>query len=88
MQIQKSNIHDIIEKINQLSVYLKDCITILQKINKKKDDDKKKGSACSINGKKYELEVYNVVKNSKINGNSFNTQLESELGGCSFKNDI
>ena len=29
-----------------------------------------------------------MVKNSKINGNSFNTQLESELGGCSSKNDI
>ena len=88
MKIQISKINDVIEKINQLSAYLKDCITILQKINKKNDDGKKKGSACSINGKKYELEVYNVVKNSKINGNCFNTQLESELGGCSSKNDI
>lgn len=48
----------------------------------------KKGSACSINGKKYELEVHNIVKNVKLNGNLFNTQQESELGGCSFKNDI
>lgn len=87
MKMQISKIHNVIEKINQLSVYLKDCITILQKIDKKKDD-KKKGSACSVNGKNYELKVYNVVKNSKINGNCFNTQLESELGGCSFKNDI
>ena len=46
---------DVIEKINQALIYLKDCITILQKINKKKDDDNKKCSACSINGKKYEL---------------------------------
>jgi hypothetical protein len=48
----------------------------------------KKGSGCSINGKKYELQVYNIVKNSKLNGNMFNTQNENELGGCSSKNDI
>lgn len=47
-----------------------------------------KGSGCSINGKKYELEVYNVVKKSKLNGKLFNTQNEDELGGCSSKNDI
>jgi len=47
-----------------------------------------RGSGCSINGKKYELEVYNVVKHCKLNGNVFNTQQEDELGGCSFKNDI
>ena len=47
-----------------------------------------KGSGCSVNGKKYELEVYNVVKNSKLNGTLFNTQNEDELGGCSSKNDI
>jgi hypothetical protein len=48
----------------------------------------KNGSMCSINGKKYELEVYNVVKKSKLNGTIFNTQNENELGGCSSKNDI
>jgi len=48
----------------------------------------KKGSGCSINGKKYELKVYNVVKKSKLNGTIFNTQNEDELGGCSSKNDI
>ena len=47
-----------------------------------------KGSGCSIYGKKYELEVYNVVKKSKLNGTIFNTQNENELGGCSSKNDI
>ena len=26
----------------------------------------KNGSECSINGKKYELQVYNIVKNSKL----------------------
>lgn len=48
----------------------------------------KKGYGCSISGKKYELQVYNIVKNSKLNGKTFNTQFEYELGGCSFKNDI
>ena len=48
----------------------------------------KKGSICSINGKKYELEIYNILKNTELNGNIFNTQNENELGGCSSKNDI
>jgi hypothetical protein len=47
-----------------------------------------KGSGCSISGKKYELEVYNVVKKCELNGNNFNTQNEDELGGCTAKNDI
>ena len=47
-----------------------------------------KGFRSSINGKKYELQVYNILKNSKLNGNNFNTQNEYELGGCSSKNDI
>ena len=47
-----------------------------------------KGSRCSVSGKKYELEVYNIVKKCKLNGNDFNTQTEIELGGCSSKNDI
>lgn len=47
-----------------------------------------KGSGCSISGKKYELEVYNIVKKCKLNNNDFNIQKENELGGCSFKNDI
>lgn len=48
----------------------------------------KKGSRCSTNGKKYELEIYNIVKKCKLNGKLFNTQLEGELGGCCSKNDI
>ena len=47
-----------------------------------------KGSGCSVSGKKYELEVYNVVKKCKLNNNDFNTQKEDELGGCNSKNDI
>jgi len=52
------------------------------------NETNKKGSRCSISGKKYELAVYNIVKKTKLNGIEFNTQKESELGGCSSKNDI
>lgn len=45
-------------------------------------------SNCSKYGKKYELQIYNIVKNCKLNGIKFNTQDEKELGGCSSKNDI
>ena len=48
----------------------------------------KKGSRCSVNGKKYELEVFNIVKNCTLNEKRFNIQSEGELGGCSSKNDI
>ena len=49
---------------------------------------KEKGSGCSIRGKEYELQVYHILKNCKLNDINFNTQLENELGGCSAKNDI
>ena len=49
---------------------------------------KKTGSLCSKEGKKYEIIIYNIVKNCTINGNIFNTQKISELGGCSSINDI
>ena len=44
-----------------------------------------KGFGCSFYGKKYELEVFSIVKNCEFigNGNMFNTQFEHELGGCS-----
>lgn len=48
----------------------------------------KKGSKSSINGNKYEREIYNILKYTYINGEKFNTQIESELGGSSSKNDI
>jgi hypothetical protein len=47
-----------------------------------------KGSKCSINGKKYELEIFNILKYCKLNKKPFNTLSEDELGGCSRKNDI
>jgi hypothetical protein len=47
-----------------------------------------KGTGCAVSGKKYELMVYNIVKKCKLNEKEFNTQKETELGGCSSKNDI
>jgi hypothetical protein len=48
----------------------------------------KKGAKSSLNGKKYELQVYNILKKCKLYDNYFNIQLEEEIGGCSYKNDI
>lgn len=48
----------------------------------------KKGSRCSVSGNIYELLVHNVVKKCKLNDSYFNTQTNSELGGCGSKNDI
>jgi hypothetical protein len=50
----------------------------------------KRGSNCSIEGKKYELLIYEIAKKcvSKITGKSFNTQASEELGGSSAENDI
>jgi hypothetical protein len=42
----------------------------------------------SVSGKKYELEVFNIVKNCTLNGVKFNSQNEKELGGSSARNDI
>jgi hypothetical protein len=47
-----------------------------------------KGHLCSINGKKYEIQIYNIVKKCKYNSFDFNIQNESELGYSSPKNDI
>jgi len=47
-----------------------------------------KGRLCSINGKKYELQIYNIVKKCKYNNFDFNIQNENDLGCSSSKNDI
>ena len=47
-----------------------------------------KGSLCSINGNKYEKQIYDIVSNCKLNNLPFNTQSENELGGSSAANDI
>lgn len=47
-----------------------------------------KGSKCSFYGKKYEMQVYNIVKNCFFNTKPFNTQDIKELGGCTSTNDI
>jgi len=45
-------------------------------------------SNCSIEGLKYELQVYNTIKNCCINNKLFNTQNKEDLGGSKYKNDI
>jgi hypothetical protein len=47
-----------------------------------------KGKRCSINGKKYEKQVYRVVSHCELNGYPFNTQSIDELGGSKSVNDI
>jgi hypothetical protein len=47
-----------------------------------------KGLLCSINGAYYENKIFNIVKNCKINGITFNTQTNEQLGGSSSYNDI
>jgi hypothetical protein len=49
---------------------------------------KTKGSQCSASGADYEKKIHQVVKNSCIDDNPFNTQKECELSGSSCKNDI
>ena len=34
----------------------------------------KKGAKASLNGKKYELQIYNILKKCKCNDNYFNIQ--------------
>ena len=59
----------------------------LWRSNRKKDS-LPKGSLCSINGNKYEKEIYDIVSKCKLNDIPFNTQSENELGGSSAANDI
>jgi hypothetical protein len=47
-----------------------------------------KGSGCSRNGNKYELEIYKIVSNTLINERKFNTQSQNQLGGSSILTDI
>jgi hypothetical protein len=63
-------------------------LNILSKLNISEETKPIKGSGCSISGKNYESQIYNIVKKCKLNVKDFNTQSEEELGGCSSKNDI
>lgn len=47
-----------------------------------------KGKMCSVNGNKYEKDVYNVVSKCLLNDKIFNTQKEEDLGGSTISNDI
>jgi predicted small secreted protein len=59
-------------------------------INDYKTSSPIKGSQCSVSGNNYEKQIYNIVKKCKITNSdkAFNTQLDTELGGSSIKNDI
>jgi hypothetical protein len=67
---------------------MKDIIKNFNNLKINSIDKKPKGSLCSINGKKYEKEIHNILKKCHIKGNLFNTQNEKDLGSCSCKNDI
>lgn len=49
-----------------------------------------KGANCSINGKKYEEEIYKIVSKCiiKEKNTKFNNQKKEDLGGCKKKHDI
>ena len=47
-----------------------------------------KGSNCSVKGRDYELKIHGIVKQCKLGDQFFNTQKDTELGGCSAANDI
>jgi len=47
-----------------------------------------RGSGCSVSGKKYEMDVYQIVRRCTLHGTPFNTQSPDALGGCSAKNDL
>lgn len=49
---------------------------------------KLRGSQCSVNGNKYEVEIYNITTDSYINEEPFNTQRVEDLAGSSHRNDI
>ena len=72
----------------KLYVNMKNTSIIVSKKTNETNKTNEKGFMCSVSGKKYEMEVYNIVKKCKLNGKDFNTQTEVELGGCSSKNDI
>lgn len=48
----------------------------------------RKGRMCSVEGNKYEKNVYHIVKKCSIKKKLFNTQKENDVAGSSSKNDI
>ena len=48
----------------------------------------KNGKKPSENGKKYEIDIVNIIKYTYINNEKFNSQKEDDLGGSSSKVDI
>lgn len=48
----------------------------------------KRGDGCSRSGNKYERMIYDIVSNTLIGGNKFNTQYPYQLGGSLASIDI
>jgi len=62
--------------------------TVYKTLYKSAEKILNKGANCSKEGKKYELKIYNILRNCTCNNIIFNTQLPSQLGGCSSNNDL
>ena len=45
-------------------------------------------SQCSRSGNKYEIDVYNILKNTFIGNNKFNTQKQTDLAHSTSGNDL
>lgn len=83
--------NELLEKNKLLNIQIENLMNLVNKLeikNEKNIVKYKKGSLCSINGNKYELEVFNIVSKCKLNNKPFNLQNKNELGGSHFKNDI
>ena len=62
--------------------------TVHKTLHKSVQKIENKGANCSKEGKKYELAIYNILKNCTFNDIIFNTQKPNQLGGCSSENDL
>ena len=87
---------NIYKKYQDISMELEKTKRELEKTKEELEDIKNKKmkvSRCSKEGKKYEQVVYEIVKKCSIvssenEKHQFNTQELSDLGGCSYRNDL
>jgi len=80
-----------INKINKINKILEKFLSIKKQLLIKSIDQlmyPPKGHVCSVNGRKYEQQNYNIIKNCSLNGQIFNTQNIEDLGGSTSINDI
>lgn len=81
-----------LDKIIYKQLYEQKCKEIDELMKKLKllEINNKKGQLCSINGNKYEKQIFNIVNKCLISDSKqlFNTQKIEELGGSTLCNDI